>query len=83
MDKTTRHAQAVMLLSLILLGAVIGSVVIGLLIRAWRRYNERLTTSRKNEPPADAWTIAGQRLETPPDDTEENEDDETDPPPYQ
>ena len=54
------------LLLLIVLACLIGLVVIILLLRSWRRYNERLRRprpSRRQEPPIDPWHAAADRLE--------------------
>lgn len=68
-----------MLLVLVLIVTTIGALVIGQLLRTWRRYTQRHSPNHKNTTPPDAWTIAGERMTTPSadeiDEEELNEDD--------
>jgi len=78
---TERQIHGVMLLVLVLIVTAIGAVVIGQLLRTWRRYTQRHAPSQEDASAApDAWTVAGQRMSAPTademdDDEEEDEDD--------
>ena len=63
-DSAIRSLQAHGLIVLMVITCVIGLVVIIMLLRTWRRYNERLNRSRpKPQPLTDVWHAAAERLE--------------------
>ena len=62
-DSAIRSLQAHGLIVLILATCLIGLVVILMLLRTWRRYNERLNRSHpKPQPLTDVWHAAVERL---------------------
>jgi len=75
-DTAMRSLQGHGLIVLMLVACVIGLVVIVLLLRTWRRFNERLNRPRpdRQEIP-DIWRASAERLK----DTDQPEADEYDP----
>ena len=76
---TERQIHGVMLLVLVLIVTTIGALVIGQLLRTWRRYTQRHAPNHEKTTPPDAWTVAGQRMSAPSaDEMDEEELDEDD-----
>ena len=67
------------LLVLMVVACLVGLVVITMLLRAWRRYNQRLDRPRPQRGPMpDVWRAAADRLGDP-DPFDEDDDDRPDP----
>lgn len=75
---TERQIHGVMLLVLVLIVTTIGALVIGQLLRTWRRYTQRHAPDHKNTAAPDAWTVAGQRMSAPSADEMDEDEDELD-----
>lgn len=78
-DSAVRSLQAHGLIVLMVVACVIGLIVIIMLLRTWRRYNERLNRSPRveREPLTDVWHAAAERLEE--EEQDEGDDDQAEP----
>lgn len=76
-ESSDRQIHGTMLLVLVLIVTMIGAVVIGQLLRTWRRYTQRHSPGHgEDAAPPDAWTIAGRRMSAPTADEMDEEEEE-------